>query len=913
MLRRILSVILVLGMLSACLLLAGATESAEPEWPYSLYFGLLHAHTDLSDGTGTVEEAFAHASQVEGLDFFAVTDHSNSFDNDTQGGISLEGTSVSTKWAAGKTAAAGVTDDDFLGIFGYEMTWQEGKHLGHISTFNTPGWESVNHSAYDNPSSALETYYKALATVPGSVSQFNHPGSFYGNFEEFGHYDRDYDDVIHLLEVGGEGAFTAYDAYTKALDAGWHVAPSTSQNNHNGLWGDADDKRTVVLAEALTEERLFEAIRSYRVYATEDRDLEIRYALDGAVMGSTISANGDFLAEICLNDPTDAVPGKMEVITRGGETVASCEDMENGEPLYLSVPGGYPYYYLRITQADGDVAITAPVWAEEYEDLGISRFEPEDPLPVAGEEVKLAVHIYNEESQDLVIHSAQLLLEGNAVCTLENPGTVKAGETLTLSLPYTHAAAGVADLVLQVTGTVAGDTRIWEETLTLRFRSGESVSGLLVDGSHGNKDLDQLSNFKALAERADLDVTVVTEEMPRGGEVLLVTAPAEAFEEEFVLCVEEFLKQGGSLMVTGSAGGSPQLNRLLEECGSTVRLNPDLATDDVNNGGTPDVLSAVTFNPDSRWCARLMEGQVYSHRSGCTLNPGSGTWLVKNGTDVLMACEETAWGGWIFAAGGSFVSDEEMPAPQNRWELPSANRTLAETILGEEQTVFPLSEIKTVRHGEDGEIFRIIGYVTAGTEKKHNSFPKTLYLQDDTGGIAVTEFTDTGIRVGAPVELIGRLHWNVAVPELQLIDYRLLQEEDHKYDPRTMANKTAMDYETHGGELLKIQGKVTELKKTEDGKGIVRLVLKDTRGHEAVVEIEEGILSGKTGKNTLAKNIKIGSTVRVIGLLHMNKEGETVLRVRNCDEVVYIPAEKDPTNPQSGDWMARIQKALQFS
>ena len=42
---------------------------------YELYFGQLHAHTNLSDGTGTVAQAFDHASKVANLDFLALTDH----------------------------------------------------------------------------------------------------------------------------------------------------------------------------------------------------------------------------------------------------------------------------------------------------------------------------------------------------------------------------------------------------------------------------------------------------------------------------------------------------------------------------------------------------------------------------------------------------------------------------------------------------------------------------------------------------------------------------------------------------------------------------------------------------------------------------------------------------------------------
>ena len=177
---------------------------------YNLYFGLLHAHTDISDGLGSVEEAFELASNLEGLDFFAVTDHSNSFDNAGSGAIALDGRTVSEEWAAGKAAAAAVTDGDFLGIFGYEMTWPEIRQLGHITTFGTPGWVSRDQEGFAEDAEALEHYFDALATVPGSVSQFCHPGSQYGDFDRFSRYRPEYDASVHLVETLGEGSIASY-------------------------------------------------------------------------------------------------------------------------------------------------------------------------------------------------------------------------------------------------------------------------------------------------------------------------------------------------------------------------------------------------------------------------------------------------------------------------------------------------------------------------------------------------------------------------------------------------------------------------------------------------------------------------------------------------------------------------------
>jgi len=72
---------------------------AAPEWTWNLYFGQLHAHTADSDGVGTVAEAYVQA-KMAGMDFFAVTDHSDSFDRDKEG-LLTDG-SISENWTSGK-------------------------------------------------------------------------------------------------------------------------------------------------------------------------------------------------------------------------------------------------------------------------------------------------------------------------------------------------------------------------------------------------------------------------------------------------------------------------------------------------------------------------------------------------------------------------------------------------------------------------------------------------------------------------------------------------------------------------------------------------------------------------------------------------------------------------------------------
>ena len=609
------------------------TEKFTPDW--NVYFGQLHAHTNLSDGTGSVEEAFDYASKVENLDFFAVTDHSDSFDNADAGAIGADGRSISTGWAAGKQAAASVTNGNFVGMFGFEMTWPEDKQLGHISTFNTPGWQTRDQADFENVPTALEHYYKALTTVPGSVSQFNHPDIIHGDFERFDHYSPQYDAVISLLEVAGEDGAVDCAYYDLALDKGWHVAPTNNQNNHNGQWGDASRARTVILAETLTEEALYDAMKDRRVYATQDSDLTVYYTLNGAVMGSILPKSKEAEITVFLSDPTDEAIGNVEVVTDKGEVIDSAYVGTPAKVLELSVPGGYSYYYLRVTQPDGDVAVTAPVWMDGYDDIGIESFTSDTLTPVRDEEIKLTVELYNDEPVDFIVESLSLYADGELVRTVSKPGTVAGMDTLDYTFDYAHPKLGVTKFRVVATGSVNGEKRTYEKTLSLSFHVPEQH--IVVDDSHGKSGLEQLNRLAAIAAQAKITVKPFSEKNPKNGDVLLITAPAEPFDEEFVEKVRIFAENGGTVILCGQSDmgdlsglhTSGELNRLLEAMGATMRLNDDTAWDKENNSGTPDAVSANVFNPGGDLTKSLKPEQTYTQRAGCTVNPGSGTWLVK--------------------------------------------------------------------------------------------------------------------------------------------------------------------------------------------------------------------------------------------------------------------------------------------
>lgn len=904
------------------------TEEFDLDW--NLYFGQLHAHTDISNGAGSVEEAFQYASQVDGLDFFAVTDHSDSFDNADMGTIDANGADISADWAAGKQAAASVTNGDFVGLFGFEMTWPEDKQLGHISTFNTPGWQTRDQADFENVPTALENYYRALASVPGSVSQFNHPDTVHGDFERFDHYSPQYDAAVSLLEVAGEDGVVDCEYYDLALDKGWHIAPTNNQNNHNGQWGDASDARTVVLAKDLTEEALYAAMKDRRVYATQDSDLAIYYELNGTVMGSIIPKSEEAEIAVFLSDPTDEAIGNVEVVTDGGAVLVSEHVETPSQVLELSASGGHSYYYLRITQPDGDVAVTAPVWMDGYDDIGIERFISDTAAPARDEEIGLTVELYNDEPVEFDLDALSLYADETLVSTVSDLGEVAGMSTLDYTFSYAHPELGVTEFRVEAAGSVNGEDRTYEDTLSLSFHVPEQVKRIAVDASHGNSGVDKLNRLKAIAAKVNIAVDILDGELPENSDLLLITAPSKPFDEEFVEKVRTFIENGGTVILCGqsdmgdlSLHTSGELNKLLEAMGATVRLNDDTAWDEENNSGTPDAVSANVFNPDGGLTKALKPEQTYTQCAGCTVNPGKGTWLVKgrdttHGIDadadgqetgedtVLLAGEELPGDGKVYVSGGLFLADDAMKEPDNIWKRVSGNQGIAEAVLGIE----PLVTIDEMRSGGDGEVFRIRGWAASGTSHPGNIFSKTIYLQDDTGGVALVPFTKNGIEVGTPLEAVGQKTIQDGNVMLKIIDCEVLTERLYNYTPETTANEEAMDYDTNGGRLMQVEGKVTKVTYTDDRKVVSRITLKDGNGDLAEILIEDNIVSGADGKNNLVSQVKRGRTVRAIGILHLDSDGRPVLRVRNCDEVVYVPPVPvslgSRRNPRTGDliWIA---------
>ena len=616
------------------------------EATFQRYFGQLHSHTQYSDGAGSLESALDYVKNLPksaNVDFVAFTDHSNYFDK--SGAANPEGalydmtkaTEYSQQtWKSYKDAVAAFNTENagsMVAIAGFEMTWSGGP--GHINTFNTPGIVSRNNTTLNNKTkdAGLQAYYKLLSQTEGanSISQFNHPGTTFGNFIDFGYWDAVVDTRMYMVEVGnGEGQigaggyYPSYEQYIMALDKGWHVAPTNNQDNHKGRWGNANDARDVILTDDFTEDGIYAALRARRMYATEDKNLELDYTVNGNMMGSIIDVPEKLNFEISFNDPdrTDSI-AKVELVVNSGKvayTWDSAADLAKGS-VSVELAPEYTYYFVRVTEGDGDLAVTAPVWVGESLKLGISKAECGTSTPVTDEELTITTTFFNSEAKPATIKSITYAIGGEPIGTVTDPIALAASSTQDVEFKYTPTKARI--MTVRITAVIEQDGKEYTFTkdVTLDVLDASKLVYIGIDASHYNEYVagnykDSMGNFGELAAAYSVrTVTLKTSEELIAAcgnskyKAIILTAPSRRLEaaqkdpktysEAELNALKTFNDNGGMVILAGWSDNyenydviqsNPDIkhmaatqNEVLAKLGSSLRISDDATYDDVRS------------------------------------------------------------------------------------------------------------------------------------------------------------------------------------------------------------------------------------------------------------------------------------------------------------------------------------------
>ncbi len=348
----------VICLLLGLALMSGCKDEPDLEALYdgmSFYYGNFHSHSKISDGKGSPAEAFSWARDEAGYDFYAMTDHA----------IQIFG----SEWEAmGENAEIFNQDDEFIAIRGFE--WSSPIH-GHICIYGT---DDYRNNALLPTLTGIYDWIDAR----GALAQFNHPGREARVFrpllstQEFD-YRAHVADNFFAMETGNKGVGNNdseyLDYYHVALDQGWRIAPTSNQDNHSLS---TNSHRSIVIAEELTREAIFEGMTARRVLSGDDPNLEVIFKQGQNWMGSEIELNQKSVTfEIYVRD--DEPLTKLQLISNGGEIVAEKILDDRPETFYwkpcVKLPRGESYYFVQVFEEnildeddDVQITVTAPIW-----------------------------------------------------------------------------------------------------------------------------------------------------------------------------------------------------------------------------------------------------------------------------------------------------------------------------------------------------------------------------------------------------------------------------------------------------------------------------------------------------------------------------------------------------------------------
>jgi hypothetical protein len=330
----------------------------------------LHNHTDLSDGAGHADDAFA-CMRAAGLDAAALTDHAGFTDL-----AALERVRKVVPWAGmpvklitatefARAAALADAHDDpgrFTAVRGFEWTTP---HLGHVNVWFSHDWIPVDDRA------GIQGLHEWLAgPVPGPDTLFglNHPGREPLRFDSFAHDPRLTERMVSM-EIFNRADDYLFEGHRlglgspllECLGAGWRPGLLGVSDEHGRRWGfEPGLGRAGLWVREWSRAGLREAMRARRFYATREPGLRLDVVVstvDGAGsadhdgspgpaarLGGTLAVpRGTRRLEVDLD--VDAGPAsvgrelEVQVLTTGISvpTVLAVQRVRSGTPATVEV------------------------------------------------------------------------------------------------------------------------------------------------------------------------------------------------------------------------------------------------------------------------------------------------------------------------------------------------------------------------------------------------------------------------------------------------------------------------------------------------------------------------------------------------------------------------------------------------
>lgn len=347
---------------------------------FNYYYGNIHSQTSYSDGnqdsssSGITKplQAFNYANASQHIDFYGISDH-----NHLNAGM----TSPAHFHMGIADANTANADGSFVALYGQE--WGVISGGGHVIVYGCDslmGWDSNDYDIYV-PQSNYTTLWSKINARPNAFAYLAHPQQTdYSNLFT-GTYSSSADNAIVGLAARSGPAFstnTTYSdpssssyiaRYNDALAKGYHLGVGLDHDTHNSVFGRQTAGRLVVLAAGLTRYDVLDAIRKMRMYSSDDWNVKVDFNVSNQPMGSAYAHAGPPTLNVSVTDPDAEATSSIKIyygVPGSGTAPAVLTSNTNSASLVYThsaaAAGSVHYYYAEITQSDGDIVWTSPIW-----------------------------------------------------------------------------------------------------------------------------------------------------------------------------------------------------------------------------------------------------------------------------------------------------------------------------------------------------------------------------------------------------------------------------------------------------------------------------------------------------------------------------------------------------------------------
>lgn len=360
------------------------------ETDQSLFWGQLHGESERYDSTENIESALRHFRDERHWNFFATSP------------FEMGEETTPEIW---KLISQNVQDfneeERFITLLGFQYVGDspsEGIRQFLLSKDSKP---ILRRKEAKN--SSLPKLYKGIAPKDAlTIPTFTMGGKKYGfDFKDF---DPQFEKVVEIYNAWGSSECTEKEGnpfpikgFIKENPAGSVVGALKEGHRFGFVAGGLDDRGiynelfdseqvqyspglTAIMTTKQNREGVLDALSNRRCYATTGARIICGFYIVGSPMGSVLS---------CNQKPGLSVNRHITGYVAGTDVIKTIEILRNGEVIETFHPKSYHFdyffddmkplsevsiqkgavpfvfYYLRVTQEDGHVAWSSPIWVEE--------------------------------------------------------------------------------------------------------------------------------------------------------------------------------------------------------------------------------------------------------------------------------------------------------------------------------------------------------------------------------------------------------------------------------------------------------------------------------------------------------------------------------------------------------------------